>query len=305
MPAQEPAQELPAGWRTLADGAGFVEGPVAQGDAVAFVSVNRGLVYRAALDGSALDGSGASVLAEPGSGPNGMAAGPDGSLWLVQNGGRVMESRSDRAAGPGIQVIDAGEAVRAELARDDLSAPNDCAFGPDGRLWFTDPYGRLMPDPEGDPDRTGAHGRVWAYDPRDGGLELIADALPHPNGLCFTADDARLLVTDTRTCSVVAFETAGSGRRPGREIATLPAGKPDGMAFDADGYLWIAATDAEGVAVLAPDGTWELVALGRSFPTNVCFAGAGLATLVVTAARGGRVLAGPARAPGLALHTGD
>jgi gluconolactonase len=294
-----PAHVTPDGWRQLAEGAGFVEGPVWDGEAIAFVSVNRGLVYRAELDGS-----GSTVIAETGAGPNGATLDASGRIWLVQNGARVMESRSDREAAPGIQIIDRAGTVHTELARDELHAPNDCAFGPDGRLWFTDPYGRLMDDPAGDPGRTGAHGRVWAYTPGGGDLELIAENLPHPNGLCFSADGARLLVSDTRSTTIVALEVDGSGPRPAREVAKLPAGRPDGMAFDSAGRLWIAATDAEALAVLDPDGSWELVPLGGSFPTNVCFAGDELGTIVVTAARGGRVLAAPATVPGLPLHSG-
>jgi gluconolactonase len=278
----------PAGWRLLAEGCGFVEGPVARGGIVDFVSVNRGVVYRAALDGS-----GTTLLSELGSGPNGAAADATG-LWVVNNGGRVMEGKSEITIDPGIQRIADDGTVDAWL-RSDLHAPNDCAFGPDGRLWFTDPYGRLLPPAEG------PQGRVWAFDPADGGFELIAEHLPHPNGLAFTADGSQLYVTDTRDRSVVAFDVDGSGLRTSRPVAVLPKGQPDGMAFDVAGRLWIAATTSEGICVLEPDGSWSFVDLGDSFPTNVCFAGEHLTTMVLTAARGGRVLAREADAPGVAL----
>ena len=291
----EPTTAL-EGYRVLAHGAGFVEGPVAQGDFVDFVSINRGLVYRARLDGA-----GCTVRAEVGGGPNGAAVDARGRLWIVQNAARAMETELGQPAEPGVQVVGVDATIRTPLARNDLHSPNDCAFGPDGRLWFTDPYGRLMPDPPGDPQRTGGHGRVWAWDPESGDLELIAEHLPHPNGLCFTAGGDLLYVSDTRDQTIVAFEVEGAGVRPGREIARLPQGRPDGMAFDAEGSLWVAATSAEGVGVLASSGTWEYVALGPSYPTNLCFAGPGLATLVITAARGGRVLARHNPVPGLPL----
>ena len=220
---------------------------------------------------------------------------------MLFRSGRVMDTRSDVPARPGIQVVD-DDGAAVELADLGLAAPNDCAFGPDARLWFTDPYGRLMPAPDGDPDRTGAHGRVWAYDPQDGGLELVATDLPHPNGLCFDASGERLYVTDTRMKAVLVIDVDAAGVRRPRTAAILPEGEPDGMAFDRDGRLWIAATSAEGLAVLAPSGEWDLVPLGPSFPTNVCFAGDGLATMVVTAARGGRVLVRDVGTPGLPLR---
>ena len=294
------SRPLPPGWSQIAHGAGFVEGPVGQGEHLDFVSVNRGLVYRARLDGSDVQ-----VRAEIGAGPNGATRDNSGRLWVVQNGARVMESRSEATAGPGIQVVDIDGTVLTELDLPTLHAPNDCTFGPDGRLWFTDPYGRLMPPPPGDPDRHGAHGRVWAYRPGTGDLELIAEGLPHPNGLCFDASGERLYVSDTRARSVVVLDVdAPHGPRPARTLAVLPQGEPDGMAFDVAGSLWIAATGAEGLAVLSPTGMWDFVGLGDSFPTNVCFAGPDLTTMVVTAARGGRVLTRPVDTPGLALADG-
>src|ERR1700723_2545619 len=163
------AEPTPAleGYRVLAHGAGFVEGPVAQVDFIDFVSINRGLVYRARLDGA-----GCTVRAEVGGGPNGAAADARGRLGIVQNAARAMATKSGLPAEPGVQVVDVDATIRSPLVRNDLCSPNDCAFGSDGRLWFTDPYGRLMPDPPGDPQRAGGHGRVWAWQPESGDLEL-------------------------------------------------------------------------------------------------------------------------------------
>lgn len=278
-------------WRELASGCGFVEGPVALGDEVAFVSVNRGLIYAAALDGS-----GSRVLAETGAGPNGVAVDGDERLWVAQNGGRVMDSRSFRTD-PGIHVLSDG-AVRT-LAVDGIAggfdAPNDCAFGPDGRLYLTDPHGRL-----GEPRGEGPTGRVWAVDTTTGASELVADRLTHPNGLCFSGPD--LWVSDTKTREITSYSRGDDGTWSSRLVDVVPWGGPDGIALDGAGSLWVAATDAEGVAVRSAAGEWELIELGHSFPTNVAFAGPGLRTVVVTAARGGRLLAADAPSAGQPLH---
>jgi gluconolactonase len=273
-------------WRELASGTGFTEGPVALGDWVGFVSVNRGTVYRARLDGG-----GHEVLAETGGGPNGAAVDASGRLWLAQNGGRVMESRSFEVAAS-VQRIDGAEVTT--LPFDALNAPNDCAFGPDGRLWITDPHGRRVEKTGDEPT-----GKLWAYDPATGDFELIAGGLPHPNGLCFTPDGT-LLVSDTKTRGICSY-AAGAAGWTSTLIAELPWGAPDGMALDEAGRLWVAATDAEGIAVLDRNGEWSLLELGPSFATNVCFAGADRKTVVVTAARGGRVLAASVDTPGLEL----
>ncbi len=68
-----------------------------------------------------------------------MAEGADGALYVAQNGGK---EGSAKPAAPGIQLI-AGDTVR-HLAGG-LDAPNDCCFGPDGRLYFTDPRGWVAP----------------------------------------------------------------------------------------------------------------------------------------------------------------
>ncbi len=276
-------------WRVLAEGAGFTEGPVDRGDEVAFVSINRGEVSAAALDGS-----GTRLLATPGGGPNGAAVDGAGRLWIAQNGGRVMAGRSF-AAPASLQRID-GDTVTT-FAREEYDAPNDCTFGPDGRLYLTDPHGRL-----GEPRGDGPTGALRAFDPETGELETIAAGLPHPNGLCFSADGTQLWVSDTKTRQVSVHERAADGSWSATVRGTLPWGAPDGMALDLAGRLWVAATDADGIAVLDPDGDWSLIELGPSFPTNVCFAGPDLSTVVVTAAKGGRVLAADAREPGLPLR---
>ncbi len=58
-----------------------------------------------------------------------------------------------------------------------LDAPNDLAFGPDGRLWFTDPRGdaavtNLLP------------GRLFFYDVNTGDGEVVVELeAVYPNGI--------------------------------------------------------------------------------------------------------------------------
>jgi gluconolactonase len=147
--------------KTLYSGEGFTEGPTATPEGLVWVSVSRGDVRR--------DGR---VLAHLGGGPNGTALGPDGWVYVTQNGG------VDFAAN--------GLAVEEVVGPEGLSAPNDLVFL-DGILYFTD----------------SGNGTV-----RDGSGAVIADGWRYPNGIA--VDPAgRLWVADTRRKQVIDL---GNGR---------------------------------------------------------------------------------------------
>ncbi|MDD7939694.1 SMP-30/gluconolactonase/LRE family protein [Actinomycetospora lutea] len=270
------------GSRLLAEGIGFTEGPLWTDDGrLLVVAMSRGLVVEIDLEGGVVDGT------EVGGGPNGLAEGPDGMVWVAQNGGTMRPSRSPRPAGPGLQRLGQGEVHDVPVPG--ALAPNDLVTGPDGRLWFTDPG--LADDV----------GRLCAHDPVDGTTSVLLDGLVFPNGLAFGPEGDVLHLADTAGGVVTRHRWTGERLVPDGPPAVLPAGGPDGLAVDADGRLHAAAPAADAVFVFAPDGRLEdeIDLGGPAFPTNLCFAGPGLDVLVVTAARGGRVLVvdRPAAAP--------
>ena len=272
---------------TIAENLGFTEGPLWTADErLLVVSVSRGLVVEVDLHTGRTR-----EVAETGGGPNGLAEDGQGRVWVAQNGGVVVPSRSARRVTPGLQLLDHG-AVR-DVVTTGLRAPNDIVEGPDGRLWFTDP---------GPPGDTG-HGRVCAFDPATGAVSVLLDGIDFPNGLALGPGGDVLHVAETETGRVVRYDWDGSGLHRSGVSAVLPQGGPDGLALDRDGRLYAAAPDADAVFVFEPDGR-PLEPLrfgGRTFPTNLCFAGVDRDVLVITAGKGGRVLAvtGYARAPGL------
>ena len=117
----------------LASGLGFPEGPVIMPDGqVVFCDGNTGelLVF---ADGSV------STYARTGGSPWGALLGSDSAVYVTQ-GGNVPGS-GDTSAVSGIQrVLPNGtvELLFSEAAGYPLYGPNDLAFGPDGRLWFTE-----------------------------------------------------------------------------------------------------------------------------------------------------------------------
>src|SRR5262249_56353621 len=71
----------PMGRRVLGTGLGFPEGPVWVGPRrIAFVQIRGQCV-------SLWDGSSVSTIARTGGGPNGATLGPDGALYVANNGG--------------------------------------------------------------------------------------------------------------------------------------------------------------------------------------------------------------------------
>jgi gluconolactonase len=183
--------------------------------------------------------------------------------------------------------------------RPGLDAPNDLCIGPDGRVWFTDPAGPpFVVD--------GLPGRVLALDRMTGAFETLRAGLQFPNGLAVGPAGDRLFVAETNAHRVVVMDWDGGELGAPVPFAGLPAGSPDGMAFDADGYLHVAAPDADRIWVFAPDGTVdEEIDLGPSFPTNCAFAGADLRGLAVAAVKGGRVILLDRPRPGLSLASSE
>jgi len=117
------------------------EGPVALADgSVLVVEVGGGRLSRVAANGSV------EVVAHLGGGPNGAAIGPDGAVYVCNNGGgydcAMVDGRlrialaPERYVGGSIQRIDLATGVATTLYTDcdgvRLLAPNDIVFDADG-----------------------------------------------------------------------------------------------------------------------------------------------------------------------------
>lgn len=268
----------PAEFEVLARGIGFTEGPVwTTSGALWVVSMNRGLVYQ--LDPTLRPGEPIAQV-ETGGGPNGLAEGADGLLYVAQNGANVISTRSARPTAPGLQTI-AGETVTDLVVTG--WAPNDLVTGPDGRVWFTDPVG--------DSDAA-INSRVCVYDPSTGQVTVAIEGVAFPNGLAFGPDPAYLYVADSATGDILRYRVGDGPPYQPEVFAQDPGSGPDGIAFDAEGYLYVAAFEFDQVVVFDRVGqpVRRLSTGEGSRPTNLCFAGPELDRLVVTLARGGRVV---------------
>ena len=117
----------------LASDLGFPEGPVVMPDAsIVLCDGNTGELVQW-RDG------GMSRFAVTGGSPWGAVLGSDQAIYVTQ-GGNVPGS-GDESAVCGIQRVRPDgtvELLSAEIDGKVLAAPNDLAFGPDGRLYFTE-----------------------------------------------------------------------------------------------------------------------------------------------------------------------
>ena len=258
----------------IADGLGFTEGPVwLPDDRVALTSISHGCVYIVDPRDGALE------RIDTGGGPNGLACSADGTLYVAQNGGAWGASGT---AEPGVQVITGSH---VDYLVEGLGAPNDLTFGPDGRLWITDTRAQFdvsTPD-------AGPPGHVYATDVDSGDTRQVIDDGPvFINGLGFTPDGSRLLVTATLSSQLISYAISPDGTVDAPDVVhTFEDGWPDGMLVSAAGDYWVALTAADRIDVLDAWGRRiaEIALPGGSLPTNVCIGGRRYNELFVTAAQ--------------------
>ena len=275
-------ERWPAG-EVVATGLAFPEGPVWRDGALDVVEIEAGRISRWS------PGGGVTTVATTGGGPNGAALGPDGALYVTQNGGMRREGRVTAGI---LRVRPEGtvETVTSSVAGLTLDGPNDLAFGPDGRLWFTDPRGAA------DPRHNDQPGRIFAIDAATGEGELVIELPPvFPNGIGLLVDGT-LVWTESFTLRVMRLVDG----RP-EQLAQLPDHHyPDGFCVGADGRLYVATTYAHCVTVLDGDRiVGRLMCGDGSMATNCCFGGT---DLYVTESRHGTLWRFPLGVEGLPLR---
>jgi gluconolactonase len=302
--------------REVAGGLQFPEGPVAMPDgSVLLVEIARGTLSRVSPDG------GVEVVAEPGGGPNGAAIGPDGKVYVCNNGGCFRFHDLDGLTVPGgfpeetysggrIERIDLGTGA-VEVLYDacdgrPLIAPNDLVFDAHGGFWFTD-HGVRRPRSS---DLTGVF-----YAATDGSaIREVLHPLEAPNGIGLAPDGERLYVAETHTGRVWAWdvtapgEVAIAGRTPGAPPGgELLAGLPglqllDSLGVDGAGNVCVGTLLNGGITVISPDGSSvEHVPLPDPLVTNICWGGDDLRTAYMTCSGTGTLVAARWPRPGLAL----
>ncbi|MDB5846699.1 MAG: gluconolactonase [Rhodoferax sp.] len=298
--------------KIIATGLRFPEGPIAMPDgSVLVVEIERQTLSRVSFGGAV------EVVAEVPGGPNGAAIGPDGRVYICNNGGMgwVRDGGMLRPhgvpsgyEGGGIDVVDLAcgrvERLYSHCGLHRLIGPNDLVFDGQGGFWFTD----LGKRRERDMDR----GFIfWA---RADGSEIrqVAGAMLTPNGIGLSPDGRTLYVAETDTGRIWGFEVTGPGElrlapwpspNGGRIVAGLGGyARFDSLAVTASGNICAATVEGCSIAEISPvQGLLRHHTVPDLLTTNICFGGTDLRTAYVTLSHSGRLGAMDWHEPGLAL----
>lgn len=292
-------ERLPMDLEVVADGLQFPEGPVAMADgSVLVVEIRRQSLTRVNPDGRR------DVIAHLGGGPNGAAIGPDGQVYICNNGGFGWATLPSGAVIPhgtskdyvsgSIQRVHlttgAVETVYTKCQDRALKGPNDIVFDRSGGFWFTD-FGKGGEDSH-------QYGALHYALPDGSAITRQRDRLLFPNGVGLSLDETILYVSDTWTARLWAFEIESPGvLKPqvdpfltGRLVGTMPGYTPfDSLAIEADGKICVATCIKGGITIFDRDDTTTHVAVPDPITTNLCFGGPDMSDVWITGSSTGRL----------------
>jgi gluconolactonase len=295
----------------IAEGLEFPEGPIAMADGSVILTEIKGQrLTRVTPDGRK------ETVVETGGGPNGAAIGPDGAIWITNNGGSFVwiENEGLTIPGPTPPTHTGGMIQRFDLKTGKLTTvydscdgkrlvgPNDLVFDRQGGFWFSD-HGCSTPEGR-------KFGGVY-YAKADGSLiSRQRDHLVSPNGIGLSPDERTVYLADTTLGRLWAFDVAepgvlepGPGFAPGRVVCNLPGHQLlDSLAVEAGGKVCVATIINGGVTAFDPSGATEHYPFPDLLVTNICFGGPDMKTAWITASGTGRLYRATWPRPGLKLN---
>jgi gluconolactonase len=252
-------------------------------------------------------------------GPNGAAIGPDGKVYVCNNGGFAWHDdakyglrptgQPDDYSGGRIERVDlstgAIETLYTECDGIGLRGPNDLVFDAHGGFYFTD-LGKTRA-------REMDRGAVY-YAKADGSaIKSVAYPTITANGCALAPDGKKLYFAETEAARLWEMDILAPGevkREPwpsvhGGRLVGCPGGyqRFDSMAVDGAGNICVATLLNGGITVFSPDGKgWTHIPMPDVYTTNICFGGPDLRTAYVTLSGVGKLVAFEWERPGLRLN---
>jgi gluconolactonase len=300
--------------REVTSGLRFPEGPVALADgSVLVVEIEARRLTRVAADGRK------TIVSQHTGGPNGAAIGPDGKVYVCNNGGFAWHEdakyglrpigQPDDYSGGRIERVDlatgAIETLYTQCDGHPLRGPNDLVFDAHGGFYFTD-LGKTRA-------REMDRGAVY-YAKADGSaIKAVAYPTITANGCALSPDGRTLYFAETEAARLWAMDILSPGevkREPwpsvhGGRLVGCPGGyqRFDSMAVDGAGNICVATLLNGGITVFSPDGkSWKHMPMPDVYTTNICFGGPDLRTAYVTLSGVGKLVAFEWERPGLRLN---
>ena len=297
----------------VTDGLLFPEGPIAMNDgSIILTEIEGRRLTRVAPDGTK------TVVAETGGGPNGAAIGPDGKIYVANNGGSFEWLKQDGLTIPGptpashqggyIQRVDIASGKVETVynahacAGVRLNGPNDLVFDKQGGIWFSD-HGC------GTPDGT-RHGGVFYAKPDGSHIVHARGHMISPNGIGLSPDERIVYLADTHLGRLWAFDLIGPGQMKAYDVINAPrvvCNLPgyqllDSLAVEAGGKVCVATIVNGGITAFDPDGSVEHYPVPDIVTTNIVFGGADMRDAWITASSTGKLYKCRWPRPGLKLN---
>jgi gluconolactonase len=293
-------------FEVMADGLGFSEGPVVMPDGsvlvVDLISANITRVWK----------GGKEVVKNIGGGPNGAQLGPDGALYVCNNGGGDPNNHSlaDPSQPGRVERLDlaTGKVERLFDKVGDvlLSAPNDLVFDAEGGFWFTD-YGKTLAE-------CYSRGGLYYCSPDRSTVKAITRNGTGFNGVGLSPDGKTLYFCKYVEGRLMRMNVTGPGEvemvgdtsRPHIELvgSGLGASEFDGLAITAAGNICIGTNHTGGITTITPDGEVSFFDLPESMVTNIAFGGDDMRDAYLTWSTSGRLVRMRWDEPGLKLNFG-
>lgn len=287
----------------FAQGLSFPEGPVALPDG-SWLCVEGG-AERGCITQISPDGKSNRVVAKTGR-PNGLCVDKHGFIWAAES---KIPSLLRVSLDGKVEVMATG------CGGEPFLFPNDLCLGPDGAIYMTDSGVQIDTFAQGGkirPDYLSVKydGRVYRIDVKTRQVRKLDSGIKFTNGIAFGPDNY-LYADETLTGNVFRYEWKDADHIGAREEfgnSNDPNGPPgwrgpDGMAFGADGKLYIAVFNQKDVTVLGRDGAVERrIPTRGKMPTNVAFGLPGQKKLYVTEYELGQLEVFDLETDGLPLH---